>query len=374
TVGGSQNPIVSATFSPDDRRVLLVASSKPEVWEAHTAKKITFFEGHREDVLDAVFSPDGRRILTVGRRHILWDAQTGKEVARLGAEDKPNIVSAFFSGDEIITTELGGTWTRWNGVTGQRKGVLTAPMVARKCNVSKNGLLAITFTDYDVSLWDMRSGRSLAKHRLDPKHPIYSACLAPNGTRILTTSSADHKLAQLWDARTGRLLGVLQEHFDFIMAAVFSPDSKWIVTASTDHNAGLWDAVTGRRIFMLEGHSAPVMDASFSPDSTRFLTRGADDTARVWDVETGYLLATLQGHKDSLTSAEFSHDGNYVLTASADGTAKIYDVRMSVLFEQSLAAACGMLRYQPEFEQVREYCKPLSKPISLSRLPRLSKQ
>ena len=232
---------------------------------------------------------------------------------------------------------------------------------------------AITFHEEgDLSLWDTHSGKLIVKHELNLKTgQIGSACLAPDGTRILTTlkdapystSKVDTHSAQLWDARTGRSLGVLQGHLDTLTASAFSPDNKLIVTASVDNTAGIWDAETGKRIFILEGHSTPIEDASFSPDSTRVLTKGSDQTARVWDVRTGYLLATLQGHAEALTSVEFSHDGNYVLTASKDGTAKIYDVRQPVLAEEYFDAACGLLRYQPEFEQVRKYCEPLSKTV-----------
>src|SRR5262249_27684597 len=158
-----------------------------------------------------------------------------------------------------------------------------------------------------------------------------------------------------------RLIGHLSGHRAPVTSSRFSPDGHLIVTASEDHTAILWSAETGRRQLTLDGHTAAVEQAIFSADGRRVLTRSKDRSARVWDVETGYELAVLRGHTGDLTSATFSHDGNSVMTTSTDGTAKIYDVRVAALAESYFAAACELLRYQPEFDQVRKDCEPVLK-------------
>jgi WD40 repeat protein len=57
------------------------------------------------------------------------------------------------------------------------------------------------------------------------------------------TASYD-KTARLWEARTGRPLGIPLEHQDAVLAVAFSPDGRTVLTGSRDKTARLWDART----------------------------------------------------------------------------------------------------------------------------------
>ena len=74
------------------------------------------------------------------------------------------------------------------------------------------------------------------------KLEVLSAQFSPDGKRIVT-ASAD-KTALVWDAGTGNLLLILDDHKDIVSAAEFSPDGKKIVTASYDNMVRVWDAIT----------------------------------------------------------------------------------------------------------------------------------
>jgi WD40 repeat protein len=81
------------------------------------------------------------------------------------------------------------------------------------------------------------------------------------------------------------------------------------------------------------GHEGEVRSAAFSPDGKWVVTASLDNTARVWEAATGRELAVLRGHEGRVTSAAFSPDGRYIVTASADGTAHIYLTRIEDLME-----------------------------------------
>ncbi|WP_054864741.1 WD40 repeat domain-containing protein [Methanosarcina barkeri] len=66
---------------------------------------------------------------------------------------------------------------------------------------------------------------------------------------------------------------------------VFSPDGKYIATASNDHKARIWDAATGKQAFVLS-HDGWVNDVVFSPDRKYIATASADSTARLWTCST----------------------------------------------------------------------------------------
>src|SRR5262249_50008117 len=64
-----------------------------------------------------------------------------------------------------------------------------------------------------------------------------------------------------------------------VVSAAFSPDGKWIVTASWDATARIWDAVTGKEVRVLRGHRCSLRSASFSTDGRRVLTVSS---GKVW--------------------------------------------------------------------------------------------
>jgi eukaryotic-like serine/threonine-protein kinase len=121
-------------------------------------------------------------------------------------------------------------------------------------------------------------------------------------------------------------LGQLWFHDGAVTDVTFSPDGRWVLTASDDHTAWVRDAATGQPRFDAPlRHDAPVLRASFSPDGGRVVTAGDDGTARVWDAVTGRRTATLAGHRGPVRDARFSPDGGRVVTAGADATARVWD-------------------------------------------------
>ncbi len=123
-----------------------------------------------------------------------------------------------------------------------------------------------------------------------------------------------------------RMFKTLSGHTGRIYRASFSPNSRYLVTASGDNTAKIWEVSSGRMIKTLRGHSSHVFSASFSPNNRRVVTAGGN-TAKIWEVSSGIQIKMLIGHTKVVHSAEFSPDGNYVVTTSEDGAAKIWDAR-----------------------------------------------
>ncbi len=137
------------------------------------------------------------------------------------------------------------------------------------------------------------------------------------------------------EAHRLRIAAVLREcprlsqmwfHGDSVNDVVFSPDGRWVLTASSDRTAHVWNADSGTARFETPlQHEAIIFRAAFSPDGSRIVTASDDATARIWDAATGRLIAPLLGHKDSVRDARFSPDGSRVVTASDDKTAQLWD-------------------------------------------------
>ncbi len=118
----------------------------------------------------------------------------------------------------------------------------------------------------NLSAW--RSQLPELKAVFPRSHGEGSLAFSPDGKTILIGSN-DNKTAHLWDAASGRPLGLSLEHPDEVSAMAFSPDGGLILTGCVDKTARLWDAATGRPLGPPMRHDDMVASVAFSPDGKR---------------------------------------------------------------------------------------------------------
>ena len=94
-------------------------------------------------------------------------------------------------------------------------------------------------------------------------------------------------------------------HTDAVNSAAYSPNGRYIATASSDYTAKIWNADDGKLLMELKGHSGNVVSVRYSPDNKYIVTASYDSTVKVWDARDGKLFRTykLQGYD---YSANFS--------------------------------------------------------------------
>ena len=61
----------------------------------------------------------------------------------------------------------------------------------------------------------------------------------------------------------------------------FSPDGRWVVSASFDKAIKLWDGVRGTFVATLRGHVGPVYQVAWSADSRLLVSASKDSTLKV---------------------------------------------------------------------------------------------
>jgi WD40 repeat protein len=124
------------------------------------------------------------------------------------------------------------------------------------------------------------------------------------------------------------------EEFNFVQCVAFSPVARTLASCS-GKNVYLWDIRlwdVKSRLFMLgenpkrslKGHSSTVMQIVFSPNGKYVASASIDKTIRLWDVKTGKLKSTFYGHKANVWRLAFSPDGSKLASGDSDGTIMIW--------------------------------------------------
>ncbi len=153
---------------------------------------------------------------------------------------------------------------------------------------------------------------------------VNSAVFSSDSKQILTASN-DQSVA-LFDITIGKLMRRFSGHNSSVNSAVFSSNNKMVLTASADRTAALFDASNGKLIRRFAGHNRSVNSAVFSPDGKLVLTASSDQTVAMFDANSGKIIQRLKTHSLWVNSAVFSPDGKFVLTASSDQTAALFDM------------------------------------------------
>ena len=325
---GHAESVVSATYSPDSRRIITGSDDKTaRVWDADNGRLIAELKGYGESVVSATYSPDGRRIVTASwdKTARVWETDSGRLVAELKGHES-RVLSATYSPDSrhIVTASADNTVRVWDANSGrlvtELKGHGSSVVSA---TYSPDGRRIVTASwDQTARVWDANSGQLVTELK-GHESRVLSATHSPDGRRIVTASW--DKTARVWEADSGRLVAELKGHGDSVVGATYSPDGRRIVTASADNTARVWEADSGRLVAELKGHGDIVFSATYSPDGRRIVTASADSTARVWEADSGRLIAEFKGHGEIVVSATYSPDGRRIATASADNTARVWE-------------------------------------------------
>ena len=282
-------------FSPDGNQFAVATTTGIWIYDSHTGKQISQFEGHMGGANAISYSQNGQ-LLAAAHQDLtirLWkpnDENQQEPVPALrGHKDK--IYSVTFSSD------------------------------------GKSSMLASASADKTIRLWDPHT--VIDDERLIAILPYKDGvrCVAFSFDNRMLAGGSDDGIIQIWDAGTGDRIYEFKEHTDSVQSVHFSRNRTELLSASLDGNSFLWSLVgEGGRLRSPIQHNASVYAAKFSPDGNTFATGGADKLIRLWDTNTAKQILTFIGHEDYVKRFDFSPDGSTLVSGSPDGKIIIWDI------------------------------------------------
>ena len=113
-----------------------------------------------------------------------------------------------------------------------------------------------------------------------------------------------------------------------VLAARFSKDGAYLLTAGKDRTFRLWNPRKGTCIKTYAGHAREVRDVDAAADNSRLATCGGDKDVFLWDVTSGSRLRRFRGHEGGVNAVAFAGENDAVLvSAGFDRTVRFFDCR-----------------------------------------------
>jgi WD40 repeat protein len=189
-----------------------------------------------------------------------------------------------------------------------------------------------------ATLWSRwyRAGSCRLADVIGHEGVVFAAVFSPDGKYVATASSDG--TARVWEPHAGdaastsagALSDVALRHQGGVTAVAFSPDGRRLATASLDGTARLWSVPPATGSLATAGrvlqHSVRVQAVAFSPDGALLATGTDDGAVRLWSTATGQPVGQPLRHQGAVNALVFSPDGRLLATASADHTARIWSV------------------------------------------------
>jgi WD40 repeat protein len=187
-------------------------------------------------------------------------------------------------------------------------------------------LIASGSYDKMVKLWDAASGKEV-RNLQDHIDAVFAVAFSPDGKRL--ASASQDRTVKIWDVASGKRLYTLGDALEGLTSLHYSPKGDRIAAAGYDKTIYVWrlgdsDFSLVQSLIADEGS---ILALLWTPNGKTIVTSSSDGSIRFRDAATLDPLRVIDHQPDWVQALSISPDGARLAAGRYNGSLTLYDTK-----------------------------------------------